>query len=288
MRWIGLRGPAGALGLTLLLAAPVTVLGAWRDDARSVSRQEIAAAMAHSTGYALSATANGPRLQAEVVLRLVREALAGDATRRPLRLGHQEWFDAFLDRTGLRTDQAPLYVRLPHEMGQDLWIDYRRERVLESVAVGPEPKIAANVWIAWNDTPGRGRSYSYDDELSSPRLRVTQEQVIHYRLLDYGDRLWYAEISGLYGRPTSGPLGLLFNIIGEARVRESRCAFARDETQVVRGRATKWGIDKTETVTVWADGHADRGVPEGREDLRRLAARLEETLEVRFRPLDEE
>lgn len=281
-----------ATSIVPLLAALSTAgapgfAGEWQ-GARRVSRDEIAAAMRASTGYALGATANGPRLQAEVLLRLVSKAELRDPQRRPLLLGHREWFLAFLDRTGLGPSSAPLYVRLAHEIGQDLWIDYRRERVVAGVDAGPEPRLAANVRIAWPDARGRPGSFSYDDELASPRLRVTQKRLISYRLLDYGDRIWFAEISGLRGRPTSGALGLLFDLIGEARVEESRSAFAADATQVVRGRATKWWIDRTATATVRPDGHAAKGIPEDRPDLVELERRLESPLVVRFRPLPEE
>ena len=61
--------------------------------------------------YELTATANGPRLQADVVLALVGEAHARGPERRPLFIGHREWYDAFLARTGLPPSKAPLYVR---------------------------------------------------------------------------------------------------------------------------------------------------------------------------------
>lgn len=286
---VAARPLAPAIALLLAVATSASGgLAAETDGARRVSREEILAAMASSTGYELTATANGARLQAEVLLRLVREALARDPDRRPLLVGHEEWFLAFLDRTGLAAARAPLYVRLPHQMGQDLWIDYRRERVVEAVLAGGEPELAANVRIAWPEGKGRPGSYSYDDELASPHLRVTQKRLVTYRLLAYGDRIWYAEVSGLHGRPTSGALGVLFSVIGEARVVESRSAFAPDGTQVVRGRATKWWVDRTATVTIRPDGHADKDVPEDRPDLKALEKRLMEPLAIRFRPLPED
>jgi hypothetical protein len=246
------------------------------------------AAMRSVTAYDLTATANGPRLQADVVLEILREAQAADSERRPLFLGHREWYEAFLARTGLPPSKAPLYVRRPYEIGQDLVIDYRREAVVDAVLAGPAPRVAANVRIFWAKAPGKPGSYSYDDTLSSPNLRVTQKQLITYRLVEYEDRLWYAEVAGLHGRPTSGALGLLFDLIGEARVVESRSAFAADGIQVDRGPAREWGIERTETMTVFPDGHADRGVPAGRSDLQALDARLQEPLEIRFRPLPRE
>jgi len=252
---------------------------------RSVSKDLILEAMRHSRGYNLEATANGPRLQAEVLLRLIRAAEESDPQRRPLRIGHEEWFEAFLERTGLSADAAPIYVRLPHEVGQDIVADYRRERVVARVVKGPDPGRAANVHISWEDGPGKPAKYSYDDVLSNPKLRVTQKRHIRYRLLDYGDCLYYAEVEGLHGRPTSGALGLLFDILGEARILESRSAFTPDGYQVVRGRARKLFITKTATVTVWPDGHADKGVPEDRADLQALEERLEAPMELEFVPV---
>lgn len=272
----------GALGVLLVspCAAQVEAPASWR----VVPTERLLAAMTNARAYALTATANGPRLQADVVLELVREAEATDPERRPLFVGHREWYEAFLARTGLPPSRAPLYVRRPYEVGQDLVIDYRREAVVEAVLQGPAPRVAANVRISWPRGPGKPGQYSYDDTLSRPTLRVTQKRLITYRLVDYGDRLWYAEVAGLHGRPTSGALGVLFDLIGEARVVESRSAFAPDGFQVVRGRATKWGFDRTETVTVWPDGHADQHVPAGRPDLLALEGRLREPLAIRFRP----
>jgi hypothetical protein len=282
-----------AVGILLVVlptvpCSPMTAGTAVQAGGRVVSTERLAEAMRHEVGYTLTATANGPRLQADVLLNLVHEASATDPERRPLFVGHREWFSAFLGRTGLSPSAAPLYVRRPYEVGQDIVIDYRWEAVVEAVVQGPQPRFAANVRIFWPHAPGQPDKYSYDDTLSTPHLRVTQKQLISYRLVEYEDRLWYAEVSGLYGRPTSGALGLLFDLIGEARVEESRSAFLADGFQVVRGRASKWGIDRTETATVWPDGRADRGLPAGRPDLRALDKRLREPLAIRFRPLPRE
>jgi hypothetical protein len=256
--------------------------------ARVVSTERLVQAMNEVRAYDVTKTANGPRLQADVLLRMIHEAQAGDPEQRPLFVGHREWYEAFLARTGLAPSQAPLYVRRPYEVGQDLVIDYRSDVVVEAVLQGPPPRIVANVWISWARAAGQPAEYSYDDTLSDPNLRVTQKRLISYRLVEYPDRLWYAEVSGLYGRPTSGALGLVFDVIGEARVVESRSAFLPDGAQVVRAQASKWGMSRTETVTVWPDGHADRGVPPERRDLQALDARLREPLAIRFRPLPAE
>jgi hypothetical protein len=283
MRAVGRSALRGwGLGLLAILVAGVAS-GA---EPRAISREEILAGMRRCQGYALTATANGARLQVEVLLHLIHEASASDPTRRPLRVGHREWFEAFLERTGLAPDEAPLYVRLPHEIGQDLVVDYRRERVLEEVLAGPDPRTVANVRIFWPDSPDSPDTFSYDDRLADPNLRVTQKRVITYRLVDYGDRIWYAEVQGLYGRPTTGALGMLFRIIGEARMVETRTALSSDGLMVVHGHGKKLFIDRKGTVTVWPDGRTRMGVPEGRPDLEGLAARLKEPLEIRFRPFE--
>ncbi len=253
---------------------------------RRLSETEILAAMEKSGGYDLTATANGPRLQQEVVVRLIEEAERGDPERRPLLIGHREWYQAFLRRTRLAPAQAPLYVRLSYEIGQDLLVDYRREDVVEAVTKGPPPLIVANMCLFWPRAPGKPDRYSYDDVASDPRLRVTQKRLVTYRLVYYGDRVWFADVHGLRGRPTSGALGALFAVIGEANVVESRSAIALDGTQVIRGRARKWGFDRTETVTLSPSGRARRGIPPGRPDLTTLERRLDQPLSIRFRPFD--
>jgi hypothetical protein len=284
----GVRATACSIAFGTVIALPLSAHAAPRPGCVVVPPQRLLEAMREVRGYELAATANGPRLQADVVLALVHEAAARDPERRPLFVGHREWYEAFLARTGRAPSQAPLYVRRPYEVGQDLVVDYRREVVVEAVLQGPQPRVAANVRIFWAKGEGRPDQYSYDDTLSRPSLRVTQDRLITYRLVEYEDRLWYAEVSGLRGRPTSGPLGVLFRLIGEARVEESRSAFLPDGTQVVRGSASKWGIDRTETATVWSDGHADRGIPPGRPDLLALEERLRQPLAIRFRPLPTE
>ncbi len=238
-------------------------------------------------GYSLTATSNNVRLQADVVLRLIRGAERADPERRPLLIGHREWYEAFLQRTGLSPANAPLAVGVSNDLEQDVLVDYRGERVVGAVLQGPQPLTVANVWIYWPEGPSRPEKYSYDDTRSEPTLRITQERVISYRLVDYGDRLWYADVQGLHGRPTSGSLGALFALIGEAKVVESRSAIASDGTLVVRSHARKWEFDRTETMTVFRNGRVRSGLAPGRPELNALEARLEVPLAIRFLPLGE-
>ena len=247
---------------------------------RRVLREEILTAMRACEGYDPAATTNGARFQAEVLLRLARQAPNGP----PLFLGHAEWFSAFLERTGLTTEKAPVFMRLALQHAQDLQIDYRGDRVIES-AEGPRPAFAANVTVWWPERRGGPNSYSYEDLLSTPHLEVTNERRIVYRLLDVDGMVVYGEVDGLLGRPTSGLLGALFQVIGKGHVKESRMLISRDGLQLSRVWARKWAISVAPTVTIHPDGRMEKGVPLGRPDLATLAARLEEPLRIRFRPL---
>jgi hypothetical protein len=249
-----------------------------------VSQAEILTAMREIRGYALTATANASRLHAEVLLRLIRTARERDPASAPLFIDRDDWFAAYLERTGLTAEQAPLFARLAWQHQQDTLVEHRPERVIQS-SEGRAPEIAASVVIYWPARRGAAKSYSYEDKRSSPHLRVTMKRRLSYRLLDFGDMVMYGEISGLHGKPTSGALGLLFKMIGEAAVLENRMAVAPDGTQVSRGRGRKWSFEVTTTIHITADGHADRGLPPGRPDLLAVEERLKRPLRLVYHPL---
>ena len=273
-------------GLALLLAlAASPAPGAERFGARVVEKDEILQAMELSRGYSLLATTNGPRLQAEVLLRLAADAAARDPRRQPLFIGHREWFEAWLLRTGLTADRAPLFVRLADQYGQDTIVDYRTERVVAGAPDVNPPRRALNVCIWWPEKEGGLRSYSYEDTLASPQLKVTLERVITYRLLDYGDFTAQNEITGVRARPTTGILGMLFRLIGEANFVESRIAVAADGLQIARARARKV-FEVANTVTVHPDGRMEKDVPAERPDLVALDARLKQPLRLRHPPME--
>jgi hypothetical protein len=275
----------GRLLLAATLTGAVPVEAAPPPGTRVVGQEEIASAMAESQGYNLLATTNGARLQSEVLLRLARRAQGSDPARTPLFVGHRAWFLAYLQRTGLTADQAPIFVKLGDQHGQDIVLDYRREKVLGKAA-SPEPRLALNVCIWWPRTAGSPGSYSYEDTLSTPRLKVTNERVLTYRLLDYGDLTVFHEVEGLRGRPTTGILGVLFQVIGEGGVVESRMALAQDGLQVSWARVAKLMIKVAATVTVYPDGRTEKDVPPSRPDLRALAARVKQPLEFTHPPLE--
>jgi hypothetical protein len=270
----------------LVLASSLAAAGQTPPGAYRVSRGQIAEAMHACQGFDPVATANGARLNGEVLLRLVRAAQAAGLQGGLLFFDREDWFQAFLERTGLAEDGAPLYVRLARQHGQDTLVDFRPGRVIRRVVQGPVPRLAVNVRIAWEARPGAPASYSYDDLRSTPTLRVTSERVISYRLLDYGDMVVFDQVSGLKGRPTSGPLGVLFDLIGEASLVESRMAVASDGIQISRGRGKKGFLQATSTVTIYPDGRAEKGLPPNRPDLAEVETRLKQAVELVYEPME--
>ena len=276
----------GAAAVFFCLAAAAGSGGAERHGARVASRDEILAAMRQSQGYDIFSTTNGPRFQSEVILRLAADAAARDPGRQPLFIGHREWFEAWLLRAGVAADRAPLFVNLSHQYGQDTIVDYRTERVLAANPDVNPPRRALNVCIWWPQRPDGPTSYSYEDTRSTPQLKVTNERVVTYRLLDYADATVFNEITGLRGRPTTGLLGMLFSVIGEGSVVESRIAIAPDGLQITRARSRKLLIEVATTVTVYPDGRTEKDLPPGRSDLAAIETRLKRPLRVRHPPME--
>jgi hypothetical protein len=250
------------------------------ESLRAQTTQQILEAMRQSKGYDLTATTNGARFQSEVLRELARLARASDSSRSPLFIGHRDWFGAYLERTGLSAEAAPAFVRLSNDYGQDMVVDYRPERVVGPAEPASGPAIALNVCIWWPEGSGHAGKYSYEDLLSSPRLKVTNERVISYRLMDFGDMTVFDDIRGLRGRPTSGVLGLLFQLIGEGHVVENRMAIAGDGVQISRARARKAFFEVVSTVTVYPDGRTEKDLPAARPDLAALERRLRAPLKL--------
>lgn len=251
---------------------------------RRVSREEILAAMLACKGYDPAATTNGPRFQSEVLRHLARQALAQGPPHDPLLIGHAEWFWAVLERTGLSPSAAPAFIRLGHEYEQDIYLEYGNDRVIRRVLQGEAPTLALSVSIGWRERRGAPESYSYEDTLSTPKLKVTNKRLIRYRLLEFGDMVVFDEITGLYGRPTSGVLGFLFQLIGEGHVVESRMVISQDGLQIARARAKKSLFQVQTTVTVYPNGRTEKDLPPGRADLAPLEARLKQVLRLEYAP----
>jgi len=241
------------------------------DDARWVSKEQIVAAMRRQQAqrYAIAAIANATRLQAGIFLELAGRAAENGPMRRPLRIGHQEYFDALLEVTGLTPDSIPTYIKVAHEFREDYLIDGRMENVIENVERGESPQRALNVKVGWPQSTDAPTSYSYEDKSTQPHVEVTHQQVSSYRVLDFGGIMVYDEIRGVTGRATSGVFGAIFSLLGKAKAVETRFAFADDGVQLSLTTAKKL-LTITQPVTIYPDGTVRAGVPPGRPDLVQL------------------
>jgi len=245
------------------------------------SQAEVAAAMRaeQAFGYDLRATANAARLQAGVILRLARAAHARDSLGPPFMIAFDTYQTAFVDVTGVAPDALPIFIRMASRFGENLLIEHRRARVIEAVVNGPSPRLVVRVRGGWAEaTPS---SFSFEDLSSSPTMRVIHERDTRFTIVDYGDMVMHDEFRGLRGRATSGMLGALMSVIGNASVTHSRFAIAGDGTQILVGTVHKL-FTLSQTVTVLPDGRAEKGIPEGREDLRSVELLLHRLQTLRY------
>ena len=253
-----------------------------------VDRSEVLEAMRqHYGGYELTAASNGWFL-AGVVFSLVQQAKERDSDGLPLFIGHEEWFQSLLAVTGQTEDTVPEYALLNYRYKQNMEVEYRLDRVIHEVEEGPMPELAVNVRIRWADGPGIPDQYSYIDTLSTPTVKVTNRQLITYRLLDFGDWIVYDEIEGITARPESGVLALLFRLIGDGLITHSRIAVAKDGIQVSRTRAEKAFMKVMTTVTIHPDGIIEKDVPDGRADLLELERRIKQPMEIDYVELSDD
>lgn len=271
-----------SIRFAIAIAVAGNVLGAQSPDSvRRVPAEAIEAAMRveAAKGYELKATSNGARLLPAVLLSLARDAMASNPTGGPLLVGHDEYFRAYLAVVGTTAEAAPVFARVPHDNREDQIVEYRRDRVLRGAGT-PSPVLAVSVCGGWPE-PGPGR-YSFDDETTSPNLRSIHQRVNSYNLLDVDGLVVLQNIRGIGGRATSGLLGAMFAVLGDATAIESRAAVANDNTQVVRATAKKGWFTKSETVMVTPAGVGTADIPRERADLQALAKKLESRISMDY------
>lgn len=281
-----MRRVTAALGCSLGLLGlwhPETQPGHQTSGRQHVSRGLLIAAMRTQVGYKLSATTNGARFESAVFLELARAASLAAPNGEPMYISRVDWVAALREVTGLRVEELSPATRLVYEYRQDVQIEYRREKVIRAVRRGPQPRQALAVRHEWPADTGRPERFSYEDTLTSPRLRVTNRRVIEYKLLSVDKMVVYDEINGFSARPTSGLLGALFNVLGEAEVVHARHAIAAEGTMVTRVDVRKL-LAKTFTATVRANGDSENGVPSGRRDLQAAATALKADVDIDYWP----
>jgi hypothetical protein len=232
--------------------------------------------------YDASVTTNAARYFAGVVYRLARQGQAADPHGPPLLLRYDDWFEAFLNLSGLEAGEVPLHVRLAYEYRQDVLIGYDIDRVVKSVDGDDRPDLAVCVQLGWPESPDLPSHYSFEDTLSNPKLKVTYQRLIKQRLLYFGDIIVFDRISGVSGRPTTGLLGLLFKLIGEGRADWTRMMVADNDILVGRGRATKGPFSVTDSFIVRPDGTAEKGLPAKAPEWLEIEARLKRMPRIEY------
>lgn len=262
-------GSGGARGACPLPVAP-------ESEIESVIREQL--------GYDVTAAPNEGRFMAELLLGLARRYRSRRPDGPAFRVRQEEFFPAFLRATGLDSAGVPRSLLMARRFDQSVVVEHRRSRVLEGEgAAGLRPELALAVRVSWPDTGGAPDSYTYEDTASDPSIRLRHERVVRYRLLDFDSVTVYDEMEGVSGRPTSGLLGSLFDVMGMVDFRESRYAVAPDGAQVAMVRAEKL-LPLTAVATVTPDGRAGRGIPPDRDDLVPLRRRLQRPLGLEYVP----
>lgn len=281
-----MKGPARVVSISVVLAgllADGPAAGVQPARTQRVSRDRLVQAMALQKGFDITATTNGARFQGGVLLQLAQWALEGDGDGAPLFIDHEDSFEAYLQVARLTRAQAPVFVRKAFEHRQAQLVEYRRDAVIAAVDAGPQPRLALSVTASWPDTRDLPRHFSYVDTYSVPKLRVTNQRVVTYKLVDFGSFILYDKITGVSGKPTSGVIGFLFRFLGDSQVLQSRSAIASDGVQIVQAHA-KWGMfDRNPIVTIQLNGKAEQGIDRTRPELREIEARLNQKILIRYR-----
>lgn len=258
------------------------------DGARPVTREQIVAALRQqqALGYRIDAIANSVRLQSGVMFALAEALRAQDSRQQPFRIGHRDYYSAFLEVSGLTEQTAPSFVAAPYAAHEDYLVDPRIEQVIDLSATRDRPQRALNVKAGWPPGAGVPTSYSYEDRSTDPAIETRREQVTSWRILDYGEAIVYDDLRGVGGRATSGLLGVVFAVLGHAQAQQTRFAIAADGVQVSRTTARKL-LTLTQTVTIFPEGTVLTGLPKDRPDLADLERMLIDLpVRVGYRPMD--
>jgi len=229
----------------------------------------------------LRVVTNASRLSTAVLLAVSRPARGAKDGRR-LLLHHEDWFGAYQAVTGLPEDSIPRFIALQRAHGQDQIIDHDPATVRYEVREGRTPEMVIRVAATWPDSEDAPERYTFVDTIADPKMRVINERLITYYLLDFGDMIVQDAISGIGGRPTEGALGAVFAVIGDGKAVQSRFAISNDGLMVTYATAKKGFITVSPVSTTLLDGTVIKGTPDYRPDLKAIVDRLKEELRVEY------
>lgn len=228
-------------------------------------------------GYNTAAAINQSRFVADFLFGLAARADVSSAAGT-FQIQPDRFFQAWLDVTGERAEDAPVSMRKVLEYNQRFVVDSRA--VIQLSPASPQVENALLVHISWPQSADAADHYTYEDTAAVPSVRLRHERVINYTLIDFGEFVAYENLEGIRGKPTSGGLGALFGFLGTAKILSSRFAVAGDQTQVNRSLVKKL-FPFTMLTTISSDGTAERGIPDDRDDLKALADRLDIEIDIR-------
>ncbi|MFO7763001.1 MAG: hypothetical protein R6V61_04655 [Wenzhouxiangellaceae bacterium] len=228
-------------------------------------------------GYDTAAAINQSRFVADFLFGLAaRQDVSGASGT--FQIQPERFFQAWLDVTGERAEDAPVSMRKVLEYNQRFVVDSRAAIQLSPASLQAGNALA--VHVSWPQSADAADHYTYEDTMADPSVRLRHDRVIHYTLIDFGEFVAYENMDGIRGKPTSGGLGALFGFLGTARILSSRFAVAGDQTQVNRSQVKKL-FPFTTLTTISPDGTAERGIPDDRDDLQALADRLDIEIDIR-------
>ncbi len=248
-----------------------------------VSRREILQAMSAHGPYSLTSTTTSMLFGSRALLELVRQRRRQVPGETHFFIDHADWFSAHLATAGVSYAEMSESARAAYEHKQDILVNYGPQ-VVEEVLEGPTPITSLDVMIFWPDSNGAPREFSYHDTLSVPKMDAFNQRVIRFRVLEYDSMLVFDEVTGISVRPV-GFLSALFAVLGKPDLKETRIAVSKDYWQVMRGRVKIFpGISKTGVASIEPSGVGHEKIPRDRPDLRALAQRLRQPLELRYGP----
>jgi hypothetical protein len=272
------------VGLLAVFLSGVAAAGDFPDKTHRVERDRIVAAMQRQAelGYDLKFMSHSTRFTTSVILDLVREAVAERPDGDPLLVHSDDWYEAYREVAQLEPAEVPRFLSIQKEYGQNRYLEYRPAKTRHEVKEGPEPELLVRVTTGWPDGNDVAEEYTFVDSLADPRMKVVTERVLSYWLLQYADMIVQYDIEGMRGRPLEGALGTLFKVVGTGRAVESRYAVSEDGLQVTYAVAKK-GIFSVDPVTLTLpEGKVEAEIPDDRADLKAIAERLQQDIEIDF------
>ena len=255
-------------------------------DIHEIKHQKIFEAMDTQKGYDITATTNVARFQLFTLIQVAKNSLKQNPSKKLLYLNYLEWRKAYKMVSKLKNSQFPEFSNCAIIHKQNLLLDLRENKVIKKVIKGPQPKFAFNVILGWPKTIYSKEFFFFNDTLSTPNLRVRNNRVITYRILDFGHMVMYDDINGIYGKPSTGIFGLIFKFISEARIIWSKITINVDEIQITRAKAKKGIFEIESTVTIYPNGFTLKNLPSKRHDLEQFEKYVTQTVEIKYFPIE--